>query len=182
MPAKPRMFTEPEVAYIKDDYFKRNLMTREIYPRLNAHFGTDYSSKQVSRAINDRGWPEQRKILHAKADSRVELLTREEQTKLVRARTKEGVAEVQDDVSKRVTNILDKALTMAESSRSAKDLQSALGAVNISYNLFAKANNIGAGVGGGNTFNFNFSKGAGKVAERVVESVTGGSIDIDSDS
>ena len=174
MPAKPRMFTEPEIAFIKEDYFKRNLMTREIYPRLNAHFSTDYTSKQVSRAINDRGWPEQRKILQAKVDSRVEMLTRDEQKKIVKARTKEGVAEVQDDVSVRITNVLNKALTIAEAARSSKDLQTSLGAVNTAYNIYAKVNGLNNSAGaGGTVFNFNFSRGASakKVVEKVVKSV-----------
>lgn len=91
------------------------------------------------------------------------------------------MAEVQNDASLRMAKVLDKALAMAESARSPRELHSAVAAVSSSYGVFEKASGIGGSAArgkAGNTFNFNFG-GTGRppakavrAAEEVVEAVT----------
>ena len=155
---KPRIFTDPELEFVKEHYFKFNLMPREITPLLNKHFSKEFRLRQISTAVSERNWPAQRRLLQQKSDDVVDRLTRKEQNEIVKVRTKEGIAEVQDDISLRLVKVLDKATTMAETARSPRELTSSVAALNTAYNVFEKVNGLsGSGGGkGGNTFNFNF--------------------------
>ena len=152
--AAPRIFTDEQREFIKDQYLRQFAKPSVIALAVNGKFKTEFTLKQVNRLINDN-WSKRFRALKAKADCHLKKTDSAAARDL--ARRKQAIAGV---IAERSANMTLKALDFAERAADPRSLQSAAAATkSFSSTWRTNAGLDGARGGCVSAANFNFNFG-----------------------
>ncbi len=171
--AAPRIFTDEQREFIKDQYLRQFAKPSVIALALNGKFKTDFTLRQVNRLINDN-WSKRLRALKNSADQRLKNTDGAAAREL--ARRKIATAGV---IAERSANMVMKALDFAERAADPRSLQSAAAATKSFSSTWRTNAGLDGPRSGGVTaanFNFNFAnasfpRAGEKPADPVVEVV-----------
>lgn len=122
--AKPNIFPEVHVKFIRHLYMRMMLQPAEVTDKLNLKYKTEYLPSQVQRVINARGWSKRRKLMVQKLGE-VETVKDNAIVKQIA----EAHNKVMDDVAKGTERGLSRALQFVERADNPRSLQAAASAV-----------------------------------------------------
>ena len=91
--AKPHIFPPAHLKFIHQFYLKMRQTPSEVTVLLNEKYGMTYTTAQVQRAINTRGWSKRKKLLQHKVRA-IEVVTDRVMAKSIAKEHEETIKEV----------------------------------------------------------------------------------------
>lgn len=178
----PNIFSEAHLTTMRTLYMRMMLQPQEVCDKMNLKFKTDFTVKQVSRAINSRGWSARRKAMVAKLGAAERIRDAQIVRELANAHGK-----VLDQVVESSRMGLVKAATLMASADNGRTLQLAANATKTLLSTYRAAAGLDTSAnarpqGSSYTFNFASTKVEDAASDEEPINVTETAADLDDDA